>query len=144
MLTTNGGRLSLSPPSREPGRALERSMLSETGKPMSKKTSSIDCSKESSGVSNERVPRRRFSLERKLAILAEAERCATPEQVIALLTRERLHDSQLTLWRKQFEKSKALREDSKVSIPKRTNRTAELSRSIGQLEREKTELERQL
>lgn len=76
-----------------------------------------------------------------MAILAEVERCTSTEQVIALLAREGLHSSQLTVWRKQFDKSKA-HADKQPS--RRTSRTAELGRTIGQLELEKAELQRQL
>ena len=49
----------------------------------------------------EKAKRRRFSAEYKLAILREADRCAEPGQIGALLRRERLYSSHLVDWRRQ-------------------------------------------
>src|SRR4029453_866940 len=49
----------------------------------------------------EKARRRRFSAEYKLAILGEADRCAEPGQIGALLRRERLYSSHLVDWRRQ-------------------------------------------
>jgi len=48
----------------------------------------------------EKARRRRFSAEYKLAILREADRCAEPGQIGALLRRERLYSSHLVDWRR--------------------------------------------
>lgn len=48
--------------------------------------------------------RRRFTAAYKLGILQEADRCTKPGQVGALLRREGLYSSHLTLWRKQRRK----------------------------------------
>ena len=49
----------------------------------------------------ERATRRRFSAKYKLAILREADACARPGEVGALLRREGLYSSHLATWRKQ-------------------------------------------
>jgi transposase len=51
----------------------------------------------------ERAKRRRFTAEYKLRILREAEACARPGEIGALLRREGLYTSHLTAWRKQRE-----------------------------------------
>lgn len=48
----------------------------------------------------ERAKRRRFSAEYKLKIVQEADRCS-PGEVGALLRREGLYSSHLSVWRKQ-------------------------------------------
>jgi transposase len=49
----------------------------------------------------ERPQRRRYSAEYKLRIVQEADGCAEPGEVGALLRREGLYTSHLTYWRKQ-------------------------------------------
>src|SRR6202521_6259890 len=49
----------------------------------------------------ERPPRRSFTVDYKLRILAEADACAEARQVGALLRREGLYYSHLTKWRQQ-------------------------------------------
>jgi transposase len=57
-------------------------------------------------VPNPEVPekalRRRFTPAHKLRILKEAEQCTKPGQLGALLRREGLYSSNLTLWRRQM------------------------------------------
>ena len=48
-----------------------------------------------------KAERRRFSVEYKLRILAEADRCTEYGQIGALLRREGLYSSHLTTWRRQ-------------------------------------------
>ena len=48
-----------------------------------------------------RADRRRFTAEYKLRILEEADRCAQPGEMGALLRREGLYSSHLTKWRRQ-------------------------------------------
>ena len=48
-----------------------------------------------------RADRRRFTAEYKLRILEEADRCAMPGEMGALLRREGLYSSHLTKWRRQ-------------------------------------------
>lgn len=50
---------------------------------------------------NERPVRRRFTVEYKLRILAEAQACSEPGQLGELLRREGLYSSHLSMWRKQ-------------------------------------------
>src|SRR5919108_2334921 len=45
--------------------------------------------------------RRRFTTDDKLRILEEADRCSQPGQIGALLRREGLYSSHLTVWRQQ-------------------------------------------
>lgn len=52
----------------------------------------------------EKKPRRRFTAKYKLHILHEADNCAGPGQLGALLRREGLYSSNLTTWRRQREK----------------------------------------
>lgn len=49
----------------------------------------------------EKPVRRRFTAEYKARILDEADRCAEPGQIGALLRREGLYSSHLTNWRRQ-------------------------------------------
>jgi len=49
----------------------------------------------------EKPVRRRFTAEYKLRVLREADACAEPGQLGALLRREGLYSSHLTAWRKQ-------------------------------------------
>ena len=64
----------------------------------------------------ERPVRRRFEPDYKLAILAEWDRCSSPEERSALLRREGLYSSLLTDWRRQK------REGSLVPTPGRDER----------------------
>ena len=52
----------------------------------------------------ERARRRRFTAEYKLRILREADACAKPGEIGALLRREGLYSSLLTEWRRQRER----------------------------------------
>lgn len=47
--------------------------------------------------------RRRFTAEYKASVVQEAARCRAPGEVGALLRREGLFSSHLTMWRKQYE-----------------------------------------
>ena len=49
----------------------------------------------------ERARRRRFTAEYKLRVLREADSCKEPGEVGALLRREGLYSSHLSMWRKQ-------------------------------------------
>ena len=55
-----------------------------------------------------KATRRRFSAEYKLKILREAEACAEPGAIGALLRREGLYSSHLTTWRAQRERGELL------------------------------------
>jgi len=52
----------------------------------------------------EAKPRRRFTAQYKLRILAEADACSEPGEIGALLRREGIYSSYLTTWRRQKEK----------------------------------------
>lgn len=52
----------------------------------------------------EKRPRRKFTAQYKLRILAQADSCKKPGQMGALLRREGLYSSNLTTWRKQRDK----------------------------------------
>ena len=51
----------------------------------------------------EKKPRRKFTAKYKLRVLQEVENCTDPGEVGALLRREGLYSSNLTIWRKQKE-----------------------------------------
>lgn len=87
----------------------------------------------------ERTVRRRFTAAYKLRILREADGCTEPGQRGALLRREGLYSSNLTLWRKQA---------SEGLIPKRRGPQAQKpdlqTRRIAELERENVRLTHKL
>jgi len=89
-----------------------------------------------------RPRRRRFSAEYKAQILEEAGRCTQPGQIGALLRREGLVSSQLTLWRRQYRRGvlKALRDDKRGRKPIHDPRDRELDR----LRRENARLTKKL
>jgi transposase-like protein len=58
-----------------------------------------------SKVPSKRAKRRRFSTKYKLKIVEEAQTCHEPGQITALLKREGLYSSELTLWRRQYRAS---------------------------------------
>ena len=49
----------------------------------------------------EKKPRRKFTASYKLRVLQEAENCTNPGEMGALLRREGLYSSNLTVWRRQ-------------------------------------------
>jgi transposase len=86
--------------------------------------------------------RRRFSGPYKAQIVEEAGRCTQPGQIGALLRREGLVSSQLTLWRRQYRQGvlKALRDDKRGRKAVHDPRDHELDR----LRRENTRLAQKL
>jgi len=86
--------------------------------------------------------RRRFSGPYKAQIVEEAGRCTQPGQIGALLRREGLVSSQLTLWQRQYRQGvlKALRDDKRGRKPIHDPRDHELDR----LRRENTRLTQKL
>ena len=50
-----------------------------------------------------RGTRRRFTVDDKASIVQQAAQCRAPGEIGALLRREGLFSSQLTLWRKQYQ-----------------------------------------
>lgn len=66
------------------------------------------------GSDGRRLPRRVFTVDYKLAILAEYDRCTVPGDKGALMRREGLYSSLITDWRRQH------REGSLVATPGRS------------------------
>jgi transposase len=91
---------------------------------------------------NDRRHRRRFSREEKLRILAEADRCKGRGEVTALLRRESLYSSHLTMWRQQLRAHGEAGLDAK-QVGRKPVRD-ERDRKLEQLERDKAKLEREL
>ena len=74
----------------------------------------------------ERATRRRFTKEFKLRVLEEADRCTRPGELGALLRREGLYSSHISVWRKQRREGtlKALAR-KRGPKPKRTSEESE-------------------
>jgi len=91
----------------------------------------------------ERPVRRRFTVEYKLRILAEADACSEPGMLGELLRREGLYSSHLSTWRR-------LRDEGVLAglTPKRRGRKAKLKNPLAdenrRLERENERLKEQL
>jgi transposase-like protein len=91
---------------------------------------------------NDRRHRRRFSREEKLRILAEAARCMGRGEVAALLRKESLYSSHLTMWRQQLRTHGEVGLDAK-QVGRKPVRD-ERDRKLEQLERDKAKLQREL
>jgi transposase len=91
----------------------------------------------------ERPARRRFTVEYKARILAEADACTEPGRLGELLRREGLYSSHLTTWRR-------LRDEGALAglTPKRRGRKAKsknpLADEVARLQRENQRLKEQL
>ncbi len=98
------------------------------------------------GAADPEVPpkakRRRFTAAYKQRIVDEADRCAGPGDVGALLRREGLYSSHLSDWRKQRAAGAAAGLASQRPGRKRAQTAAEAE--VAQLRRENTTLKRQL
>ena len=83
--------------------------------------------------------RRRYTAEYKHRILREAETCTRPGELGALLRREGLYSSNLTVWRKQRERGeiKGLSQKKRGPLPKEKN---PLAAKVATLERENRRL----
>ena len=90
---------------------------------------------------NDRHQRRRFSKEEKLRIVREAEACERGE-VAALLRREGIYSSHLTMWRQQLRAHGE--EGLEEKRPGRKPTRDEKDKRIGKLERKAARLEREL
>jgi len=91
----------------------------------------------------EKKPRRNFTAKYKLRILQEVENCTEPGEIGALLRREGLYSSNLTVWRKQKEQGIL----QGVTPKKRGRKTKEknpLTRKVAELERENRKLQDKL
>ena len=83
--------------------------------------------------------RRRYTAEYKLRILREADACTGGGEVGALLRREGLYFSNLTVWRKQRERGKlqGLLQKKRRPLPRERN---PLAAKVASLERENVRL----
>ena len=87
--------------------------------------------------------RRRFSLDYKLRILAEADASTIPGQIAALLRREGLYSSNLSAWRQQRDAGQLSALTPLKPGPKPKDRNP-LEGRVKELEKEKRALERKL
>jgi transposase-like protein len=90
-----------------------------------------------------KAQRRRFTVEYKRQILAEADRCKKPGEVGALLRREGLYSSHLAAWRTARDQGELGGSGPRKRGPKAKAPDASLKR-IAELEREKRHLLRKL
>jgi len=91
----------------------------------------------------EKAKRRNFTVEYKLGVLREADRCRAPGEVGALLRREGLYSSQLYRWRLARERGELAGRGTRKRGPK-TKPVDERDKRIARLEREKRKLEARL
>lgn len=91
----------------------------------------------------EKAVRRRFTPEYKLRIIEEADACAEPGQVGALLRREGLYSSHLTAWRRQRREGalQGLAAHKRGRKPQPSN---PLAKRVAELERENRKLSERL
>jgi transposase-like protein len=87
----------------------------------------------------EKAVRRKFTAAYKLRILKEAEDCTEPGQLGALLRREGLYSSNLTLWKRQI--NQGLIPKKRGPLPQRPDPNV---RRIAELERENAKLTHKL
>jgi transposase len=84
--------------------------------------------------------RRQFTAAYKLSVLEEADRCSSPGAIGAMLRREGLYSSHLTVWRREREAGAlaalGARRGRKAKLSAEQRRIAELERRCAQLERE--------
>ena len=90
----------------------------------------------------ERARRRRFTVEYKLRVLREADGCAEPGEIGALLRREGLYSSLLTEWRRQRERGSLAALERPRGRPKSDPRDAQLAALRRRAERAAAELEK--
>ena len=87
----------------------------------------------------EKASRRRFTAKYKRQIALEAEQCALPGEIGALLRREGLYSSVLARWRRQ------LRQESSMSPPKkRRAKKPSSAKEIDDLKRDNERLKEKL
>jgi transposase len=84
--------------------------------------------------------RRQFTAAYKLSVLEEADRCSSPGAIGALLRREGLYSSHLTVWRREREAGAlaalGVRRGRKSKLSAEQRRIAELQSHCTRLERE--------
>jgi len=92
---------------------------------------------------SEKKPRRKFTAKYKLQILDQADTCTQPGQIGALLRREGLYSSSLTLWRRQRENGIL-----KAMTPRKRGRKHKsenpLTKQVAHLEKENRRLQQKL
>ncbi len=86
-----------------------------------------------------KAERRRFTVEYKLKVLREADRCREPGEIGALLRREGLYWSNLTNWRKQRERGELAGLSARRRGPQRREKNP-LAERVRELERENLRL----
>ena len=84
--------------------------------------------------------RRRFSAEYKLRVLAEADVCAQPGEIGALLRQEGLYSSHLTMWRRQRDEGQL----QGLTGKKRGRKADQQAAELAQLRRENEQLQARL
>lgn len=89
----------------------------------------------------EKAKRRKFADDYKERILREVAACKEPGEVGALLRREGLYSSHLTMWRRQFDRGGRAALAAKKRGPK-AKQTDERDKRIAQLERDNAKLAR--
>jgi transposase len=99
-----------------------------------------DNSNVNSDSAETRRRRRRFSRRQKLAIIAEADRCTGVADLAALLQREGVFSSHLTVWRKQLTKQAG----QKLARPVEPRLISQRDPVIDRLEHENAKLQREL
>lgn len=91
----------------------------------------------------EKLPRRKFTAKYKLQILDTADSCTEPGQIGAMLRREGLYSSHLTLWRRQREQGVL-----KSMSPKKRGRKAKeknpLAPELARMQKENRNLKNKL
>lgn len=91
---------------------------------------------------SDRPMRRQFTVEYKLRVLREADRCREPGAIGSLLRREGLYSSHLSSWRQQRDGG------ALGAVPRKRGRPATPvhpdTKRLAQVEREKRDLERRL
>jgi transposase len=84
--------------------------------------------------------RRQFTAAYKLAVVEEADRCSSPDAIGALLRREGLYSSHLTMWRRERAAGAlaalGVRRGRKARLTAEQRRIAELQSRCARLERE--------
>jgi transposase len=91
----------------------------------------------------EKKRRRKFTAKYKLSILSEADLCAEPGQIGALLRREGLYSSHLTTWRRQKEQG-LLDALSPKKRGRKKNPTNPLADKVARLEKDNRRLQQKL
>jgi transposase len=100
----------------------------------------IDLAIQPSPEVSDKTGRRRFTVEYKLKVLREVDACKVYGDIGALLRREGLYSTHLSIWRKQR------REGSLAGLwgKKRGRKASDITPQVKQLQKENAQLERRL